>query len=117
MKIVINNHRKIFAIQEEFSSMFPGLKIGFHAKPNNHGGAPSPKLVMHSSRTLQDCRVVTRKGSIEITPLMNISELKENFSNEYGLSVEIFPKTGNGGNETPVGENFTLDEVSKKYSA
>ena len=43
MKIVINNKRRIFAIQEEFSTMFPGLVIAFFAKPSRPGAAPSKK--------------------------------------------------------------------------
>ena len=115
MKIVINNFRKVFAIQEEFSAMFPGLKIGFHAKASKEGDAPSHKLIMHGGRTLQDCRTVSRKGTIEILPSMNISELKNNFRNEYGLSAEIFQKSGN--HENPVGDNLTLAETNKKYVA
>jgi propanediol utilization protein len=43
MKIVINNNRKIFAIQEEFSKMFPGLNIEFFAKLSRPGDTPSKK--------------------------------------------------------------------------
>ncbi len=114
MKIVINNYRKIFAIQEEFSGMFPGLKIGFHAKPNKQGGAPSAKVIMHSGKTILDCRVISRKGTIEIIPTMSISELKDNFRDVYGLSAEIFKKGGVGNNENPLNESMTLGETSKK---
>ena len=116
MKIVINNHRKIFAIQQEFSTMFPGLKIGFHAKPSKPGAAPSVKVIMHSNNTLQDCRAISKQGSIEILPTMNISDLKENFRDRYGLSVEIFQKGGNGADEDLVSDKLSLQENSNQYS-
>ncbi len=117
MKIVINNHRKIFAIQEEFNNLFPGLKIKFHAKSSKSGAASSVKLVVHSGRTLQDCRTTSKQGTITILPTMNVSDLKENFSNVYGLSVEISRKGNPGGIENPLSDKLTLEENNSKYSA
>ncbi|MCX6286693.1 MAG: hypothetical protein NTY96_06220 [Bacteroidetes bacterium] len=117
MKIVINNNRKIFAIQEEFSTMFPDLKIVFHAKPSRPGAAPSPKLVTHSSKTLQECRSINREGTIEILPTMNISDLKGNLRDIFGLSAEIFRKAENGEDEQPVSGKHTLGETNKQSEA
>jgi hypothetical protein len=114
MKIVINNHRKIFAIQEEFSNMFPGLKIVFLAKPSKPGSPPSTKLVTHSGKTLQECRAIHKEGTIEILPSMNISDVKENFRDVYGLSVEIFQKAENGNYEDPVSDKLTFEEINKQ---
>ena len=93
MKIVINNNRKIFAIQEEFKTIFPSLEIEFFAKPNNKGAAPSKKLIMHSSKTLQECRAVGNEGTIEILPTMDPDDIKGNFSDIFGLSVEIVSRS------------------------
>jgi non-canonical (house-cleaning) NTP pyrophosphatase len=112
MKIEINNRRKIFAIQEEFSTNFPNLKIEFYAKPSKSGGAPSPKLVRHSSKTLKECRSISEEGTIEILPSMNISELKDSFRNTYGLSVEIFQKAENESDAKPVGDSQTIKEIN-----
>ena len=114
MKIVINNNRRIFAIQEEFSNMFPGLTIAFYAKPSKPGSPPSKKLIRHSGKTLQDCRAISKDGTIEILPSMNISDVKENFRDVYGLSVEIFQKGRNGSNEKPLSDNLTLEEINTK---
>jgi hypothetical protein len=115
MKIIINNHRKIFSIQEEFNEMFPCLKIDFFAKPNTSGGAPSTKLVSHNSKTLQDCRAMGNEGSIEVQPSMNISDLKENFRDIFGLSVEITQKNGNGSTEIPLDNKFNIGEINQQY--
>lgn len=39
MKIAINDNRKIFAIQEEFNTAFPYLKLEFYSKPHKSQGA------------------------------------------------------------------------------
>src|SRR5664279_2011784 len=93
MKIIINSSRKISAIQDEFSTQFPGLSIAFYAKPSHPGAAPSTKLIRHSGKTLHEFRINSNDGTIEIFPTMNISELKNNLRNIFGLSVEIFQKS------------------------
>ncbi len=115
MQIIINNHRKIFAVQEEFATMFPGLKLVFYARPNHPGAAPPDKLVLHSSKTLQECRAIHNEGTINILPTMNIADVKDNFKDIFGLSVEIVQKRENGGDETPLEDKRTIDEVSRHY--
>ena len=114
MKIVINNNRRISAIQEEFSTMFPCLTLAFFAKPSRPGAAPSKKLIRHSGKSLQDCRAVSNEGVIEILPSMNVSDVKENFRDVYGLSVEIIHKGRKGSDGTPVNDNMTLGEINRQ---
>ena len=96
--------------------MFPGLDIVFYAKPNRPGAAPSTKLVSHNSKTLQECRAISKEGTIEILPSMNISDLKENFRDVYGLSVEIFYKGENGSGEIPVRDDLSIENLNKQKS-
>jgi hypothetical protein len=93
MKIVINNNRKIFAIQEEFKQIFPAFNIDFFAKPNKQGATASNKRISHSSKTLQECRAVSNEGTIEILPTMDISDIKDNFRDIFGLTVDIVKKS------------------------
>lgn len=114
MKITINNHRKISAVQDEFNKMFPGLMLAFYAKPSHPGGAPSEKLIRHSGKTLQDCRSDDKDGEIEILPAMLVRELKNYFRDVFGLTIEIFYKGDTEDQKIPVGENLTLQEINKK---
>ncbi len=109
MKIVINDHRKIYAIQKEFSGQFPNLKIEFFAKPSKTGSTPSTKVVS-SSKKLLECRSTHTEGVIEVFPSMYTLDLKDNFRDVYGLSVEIVGKSGKGLGEGPGGERLTLQE-------
>ena len=91
MKIIINNYRKIFAVQKELTDLFPDLKINFLAKPNTKGGS----------------------GFITILPDMSVGELKQHFMDVYGLSVEVFVKSGdNNWKESSKSENTLLSEVN-----
>ena len=114
MKIVINSSRRISSIQEEFTTMFPKLTLSFYAKPSHPGASPSAKLIRHSGKSLQDCRAISKDGVMEILPTMNIGDVKENFRDVYGLSVEIFHKGENGSNAIAISDNQTLEEVNIK---
>ena len=110
MKIIINDRRKIFAVQKEFSEMFPYLKIEFFGKPNKAGAASSNKLMKQAAKTLGECRTIHKSGTITITPKMTVADLEDNFNDVYGLSAIIFRKSGKIWLETTVTDKWTLEE-------
>lgn len=114
MKIQINDHRKIYAIQEEFNKMFPWLKLEFFSKPHRMGG-PSPKSqVVSASKTLGECRTVHDTGTITITPLMSVGELEQSFRDVYGLSVQVFRKSGKSWLETTITDAWSLEKQNEE---
>ena len=117
MKITINDTRKIFAIQEEFNTAFPYLKLEFFAKPHKLGGASPKKLVKSNSKTLGECRTIHNKGHISITPKMTVADLEQRFADTYGLSVQIFRKSGKVWLETTVTDKWSLEEQNEQGEA
>ncbi len=99
MKIQINDHRKIFAIQEEFNKLFPHLRIEFLAKPSKVGNPPSEKLVK-ASKTLGDCRAIHVKGELTLTEATTIPDLKQTLADTYGLSAVFLRKSDDNWVET-----------------
>lgn len=117
MKITINDHRKVFAIQKEFNTILPYLKLEFFGKPSKNGAASSRKLIEHPSKTIGECRVIHNKGSLTITPSMTVADLEQAFSDIYGISVQVFRKSGKAWLETSVTNNWTLEEQNKQGEA
>lgn len=114
MKTEINNHRKIYGIQEEFHSLFPYLKIEFYGKPSKEGGPQTEKIVEKSSKTIGDCRNTHNDGIITVTPNMTVGELESTFSNVYGLKVSILRKSGKSWLETALTNGWTLEEQNSQ---
>jgi hypothetical protein len=110
MKIDINDKRKIFAIQEEFNTAFPYLKIEFFTKPHQSGGASPKQYMSSSSKTLGECRTVHNNGHISISPEMTVDELEQRFMDVYGLSIQVFRKSGKVWLETSVTDGWTLEK-------
>lgn len=114
MKIVINDRRKIFAIQEEFNKMFPYLRLEFYAKPSKANGAPATKFVSSDSKTLAECRTLHNNGIVTIVPSMSVYDLEQQFRDVYGLGVQIFRKSGKVWLETTVTDAWTLEEQNRQ---
>jgi hypothetical protein len=113
MKITINDNRKIFAIQESFSEMFPFLKIEFFSKPNKSGGPSSKKFMRSSSKTIGECRTVHSNGTLTILPKMKVIDLEQGIRDTFGLSIQVFRKSGNAWLETTTTVDWTLDEQNR----
>jgi hypothetical protein len=109
MKIVIDDDRKIHVLQEEFSTMFPWLKLEFFSRPHNAGGASPKKEMVPSSRTLGQARTIHDSGTITVTPSMTVTALEQAFREIYGLSVQVFRKSGKSWLETTVTDGWTLE--------
>ena len=114
MKIEINDNRKLFAIQEEFSNTFPYLKLGFFSKPNHINASAAKNLVKHSSKTIGECRVIHKNGALTITPNMTVHDLENNFRDVFGLTIQVFRCSGNAWLETKLTDSWTLEEQNQQ---
>jgi hypothetical protein len=113
MKITINDSRKIFAVQKEFSKMFPYLKLEFFAKPSGPGGKPSKKVITHPSKTLGECRTVHTSGLLTVTPGTTVAQLEQDFSDNFDLAVQLFRKSGKVWIETTSTNGWSLERENK----
>ncbi len=113
MQITINDHRKIYAIQEEFNSLFPNLKIAFYVKSPNLKAPHPKKLIEAHGKTLAECRNIHNKGQLTITRNMTAADLESNFNEVYGLDVEIMKKNGEKWMELDSKNTLTLEEQNK----
>jgi hypothetical protein len=114
MKIAINDHRKIFAVQQEFNKLFPHLRLEFLSKPSKAGAAASAKIMRERSKTLGDCRVVHTKGDLTLSHSMTVADLQQSLSDNYGLSVLVYLKSGNDWIETTGNGKLSMDEQDIK---
>jgi len=113
MKIIINDSRKIFAIQKEFTKMFPALKLEFFAKPHTVGGKASTKAITHASKTLGECRAVHTSGLLTITPGTTVAELEQDFRDNFDLAVQVLRKFGKTWVETSSTNGWSLEDENK----
>lgn len=114
MKLTINDDRKLFAIQEEFTAQFPYLKLEFFSKPHKVGAPSSKKIMKHPSSTIGECRVIHNSGTLTISPGMTVADLEQTLADVYGLSVHVFRKSGRVWLETTVTDSWTLEKQNSQ---
>ncbi len=117
MRITINDSKKIITLQEAFNKQFPYLKIEFFSKPHTKGAGSPQKLMKSSSLTLGECRTVNKSGHVTIAATMTVSELEQEFQDNYGLSVQVFRKSGRSWLETTATDAWTLEKQNTEGEA
>lgn len=108
MNIRVSDDRKLSAIQADFNALFPFLKVEFFKAPHKIGEGSMKTLLYENSRNVRDCRVRNEDGDMVISADMTVNELEEKFLREFGLSVQVFRKSGNVWLETSATDNWTL---------
>ena len=102
--MIIDQHKTINQIQQEFNGLFPFLKIEFFKKSHNTFGGNSNKEIIHSKEPL----IITSIGELHITSSMTVNELEQRFKSQFGLNIQVFRKHGKTWIETTVTDNWTL---------
>ncbi len=108
MKIRISNERPLSGLQADFNALFPFLKVEFFKTPHKIGESSSKSLIYNNNRYVRDCRVKNTEGDLLVNELMTVNELEEQFLNNFGLSVQVFRKSGNVWLETSATDSWTL---------
>ena len=108
MELQISNKITISKLQKQFSSEFPYLKIEFFDIPRSSQSKLSKAHQYPQSRLLGVCRKMQNEGAITITPDDTVEKLENIFWNEFGLTAEVFRRSGNVWIETSLSNSWTL---------
>jgi len=110
MEITITDTKTIKTLQEEFNSVFPFLKLEVFTKPHKRGEASPKKLINDNSKTLGQCRKKQISGAIKILGNQKVSDVEQLFQDIFGLSVQVFRKSGKIWLETSSTDDWTLNK-------
>lgn len=110
MHITVDEKKELRALQEEFSGLFPYLKLQL-SKPASTGAFV---VFQPNGKTIGDLKIKNVNADLDITPEMTTSALKESFLHNYGLLVQVLRRFGNTWIETTVTDGWTLAEQNKQ---
>jgi hypothetical protein len=114
MRIHLDDKRKISEIQEAFNQAFPYLKIEFFKKPHGAGATSPISEMLSADTTIGQWRTVHNEGDLEVKGTMKVQELESAFQAKYGLSVQVFRKSGEVWLETSYTDGWTLNEQNEQ---
>ena len=108
--IKINDSKNISSLQEEFHELFPFLKLEFFHHRHNAFQGSYKKDILNPDMTLKQCRKKNTEGAILLKETMKVSEIENLFQDIFGLSVQVFRKSGRSWIETTVTDDWTLKQ-------
>ncbi len=108
--IKITDNKKISFVQEEFNKLFPFLKLEFFIHKHNPRQGSYKKDMLNTDLTLKQCRKNHKEGDIILKENMRVEELEKLFQDAFGLSAQVFRKSGRSWIETTVTDDWTLKQ-------
>jgi len=114
MEILINDSRTISEVQRDFSREFPFLKLEFFDAPYKEEKAlPKSKMFTHDKK-LAVCRKKHVDGKLEIAKDEKVRDLETELWKAFGLSAQVFRKSGNLWIETSLTDSWTLEQQNRE---
>ncbi len=110
MLIKINDRKKISLVQKEFNEVFPYLKLEFFEYPHSIGKGSPKKQMKDPVLTLAECRKNHSGGGLIINESQTVAQVEKLFQDLYGLSVQVFRKSGKIWLETTITDDWTLKQ-------
>ena len=119
MKIHIDDSKTLEDVKNEFSGVFPYLKIEFFEKAHSDGaGSPKSELI-DENLSIGNIRTQHNEGEVEINAEMAVGEVERRFEENYGIHVQVFRKSGDIWLETSATDDWSLadqNETGKEMS-
>lgn len=111
MQLNISAERSIEEVQREFTSVFPFLKIEFFSNGLVRQQCYPAHLKLAPHTMLKNAWKWKKDlGVLEISENMTVLELENAFMDQFGLSVQVFRKSGNVWLETTMTDHWTLKQ-------
>jgi hypothetical protein len=107
-ELIINGTRTVQNLQDDFHAVYPDLKISFFHHSHD-AGVPSEKSDAVSPETsLADIRSLENDGAVSIDPSVTVEEFEGAMRDHFGLSVQVFRRSGSQWIQTTITDHWTL---------
>ncbi len=113
----ISDKKTLREIKRAFHEKFPFLKLEFYAKPHKPGEGSPRQEQLPDHLTIGEVRTIHNEGAFRVKPEMRVRDFEQQFYEKYGLSVQVFRKSGNLWLQTSKTDTWTLAEQNRKGGA
>ncbi len=115
MNIIIHDSNSLQEIQKTFNEHFPYLKLEFfNLDPAKEKNFSRENMITDTHKTLADVRHIHRNGYISINGHQKVSTLEQHFSENFGIDIQVFRKSGDTWLQTTATDEWTLARQNKK---
>ena len=116
MLLAINDSKTIGEVIHEFNDRYPLLKLEFFIHQHGENTGSTTKELINHTKKIAEVRSKHNTGSLVIKEEMSVTELEKLFWDEFGLSVQVFRKSGNAWIETTATDSWTLKKQNETAS-
>jgi glycerol-3-phosphate O-acyltransferase len=113
----INDKKKLSQVQEEFSSLYPYLKIEFYSESHDANEGTTEESHLDAEMTIESARTIHNKGEMKLDKDLKVGDLESEFFEKYGLNVQVFRKSGDLWLQTTKTDQWTLEEQNERGMA
>jgi len=110
LHLYITKFSTVQEVQEQFSRIFPFLKINIFRNPENRVNATGHPVIFGPDALLNQIQPKIADGELEISESMTIAALENAFFAQFGLAVQVLRKSGNLWLDTSRFNTWTLKE-------
>ena len=110
MQITVKDETRVIEVVDEFNRIFPFLKLEFHFLPNGHPG----QLISNVQQTFRMFRKESDNNRhVDILPDMTVVDLDRLFREAFGISAQVFRKSGTIWLKATLTDKWTLEEQNR----
>jgi hypothetical protein len=114
MEILISGSRTIRDVQQEFSKEFPFLKLEFFDAPHTKDIALPKSKMYAQDKKLSAIRKLHIEGEVSVNANETVYSLENKLWRRFGLSAQVFRKSGNLWIETSLTDSWTLEQQNRE---
>jgi glycerol-3-phosphate O-acyltransferase len=114
MQMMINGDRLVRDVQQEFSRVYPFLKIEFfRINGLQKAKAIKENQIKHDQKLRSAKGRDIKKGDLVIDDVMSVADLEKAFMAKFGLITQVFRKSGNIWLETTITDSWSLKQQNE----
>lgn len=114
MYLEINGERLISDIQQDFGAVYPFLKIEFFRNGKiRRDRYPVNKLIPATQPVKAAWHYKQEKGQLTLSDGMTVTDFENALMDQFGLSAQVFRRSGNIWLETTITDYWTLKQQNE----
>ena len=111
MQLTINGERLVREVQQDFSRVYPYLKIEFFRMNGLHKDKTlKQNQIRHDQQLWLAKSRDINKDDFVIEDTMSVADLEKAFMNKFGLLTQVFRRSGNIWLETSITDGWSLKQ-------
>lgn len=114
MELHLHNDRTLGEIQDEFSSQFKYLKLGFFIDKNSDNKLTADEQIKNRHVKLGELNESIEGKDFKVSANMTAAQLEKKFKESFGLDVQVFRKSGLNWLVTNQTDEWTLEQQNAK---